>query len=90
MNELFRELATALRIHHEWCIVHQPGYSEHGADAVAYRSTAALLERAAGVEASDEAELRKRIGKLRTALQQLENGAGADVAHAALEDDDAR
>jgi hypothetical protein len=44
----------------------------------------------AGVEASDEAELRKRIGKLRTALQQLENGAGADVAHAALEDDDAR
>jgi hypothetical protein len=43
-----------------------------------------------GVEASDEAELRKRIGKLRTALQQLENGAGADVAHAALEDDDAR
>jgi hypothetical protein len=49
MNDLIRELVAALRIHHEWCIAHQPGYSEHGADAVAYRSTAALLKRADGV-----------------------------------------
>lgn len=32
------ELLRALKIHHNFCVKNEPGYSEHGEDAIAFRS----------------------------------------------------
>lgn len=39
-------LVAALQVHHEWSLRRLPGYSEDGAEALAFRTTAAALARA--------------------------------------------